>query len=166
MNPEIVPLQEEHFAQLREVLDAVAREGRYLAFLEAPPVEEAFAFYRSILERGCPAVVALDEGRVVGWCDVLFTHGESREHVGIIGLGLLPQFRGRGIGAALMGAAIDAAWARGLTRLELSVRADNDRARRLYGRLGFKVEGAHRNTFRVNGRYFDSFSMALLRDGS
>lgn len=29
--------------------------------------------------------------------------------------------------------------------------------------LGFAVEGTHRHAFRVDGRYFDSFSMALLR---
>lgn len=163
MKADIAPLRDEHFSQLREVLDAVAREGRYLAFLQAPPMEEAFAFYRSILERDCPAVVALANGRVVGWCDVLPTHGESRAHVGIIGLGLMPEYRGRGIGAALMTAALERAWAKGFTRIELTVRADNLRAKRLYERLGFTVEGLHRRTFRVNGEYFDSFFMGLLR---
>jgi putative acetyltransferase len=163
MRAEIARLREEHFAELRVVLDAVAREGRYLAFLQAPPVEEAFAFFRSILERECPHFVALVGGRVVGWCDVLPTHGESRAHVGILGVGLLPEFRGCGNGAALMTSAIDRAWEKGLTRIELTVRTDNIRARRLYERLGFLVEGTHRRAFRVDGEYFDSFSMGLLR---
>lgn len=163
MNADVVPLREEHFAELRGVLDAVAREGRYLAFLQAPPAEEAYAFYRSIIEHHCPGFVALASDRVVGWCDVLPTHGESRAHVGILGIGLLPEFRGLGVGAALTRAAIDRAWEKGLTRLELTVRADNIRAKRLYDRLGFQVEGVNRRAFCVNGQYFDSFSMALLR---
>lgn len=157
MRADIAPLRDEHFSQLREVLDAVARESRYLAFLQAPPMEEAFAFYRSILERDCLAVVAVANGRVVGWCDVLPTRGESRAHVGIIGLGLMPEYRGRGIGAALMTAALERAWAKGFTRIELTVRTDNVRAKRLYERLGFNVEGTLRHAFRVNGEYFDSF---------
>lgn len=163
MKAVVAPLREEHFAELRGVLDAVAREGRYLAFLQAPPVEEAFAFYRSILGRDCPHFVALVSGRVVGFCDVLPTHGEARAHVGILGIGLLPEFRGRGNGASLMTAAIERAWEKGLSRIELTVRTDNTRAKRLYERLGFLTEGTNRRAFCVNGQYFDSFSMGLLR---
>ncbi|MFC5500228.1 GNAT family N-acetyltransferase [Caenimonas terrae] len=163
MRADIVPLRDEHFSQLREVLDAVAREGRYLAFLQAPPLEEAIAFYRNILERECPAVVAVADGRVTGWCDVLPTNGEARAHVGTIGLGLIPEYRGRGIGAALMAEALERAWAKGFTRIELTVRTDNVRAKRLYEGLGFTVEGTLRDAFRVNGEYFDSLFMGLLR---
>lgn len=59
MRADITPLREEHFPELRGVLDAVAREGRYLAFLQAPSVDQAYAFYRGILERDCPHFVAL-----------------------------------------------------------------------------------------------------------
>lgn len=163
MKTDVAPLREEHFAELRGVLDAVAREGRYLAFLQAPPVEEAFAFYRSILDRDCAHFVALVGGRVVGWCDVLPPYGESRAHVGILGVGLLPEFRGSGNGAALMSAAIARAWEKGLTRIELTVRSDNLRAKRLYERLGFAVEGTNRHAFCVDGQYFDAFSMGMLR---
>ena len=163
MKADVVPLRQQHFAGLRGALDAIAREGRYLAFLQAPPEEEAFAFYRSIMERVCTHFVGVFEGQVVGWCDVLPAHGEARAHVGILGVGLLPAFRGCGNGAALMGAAIERAWDKGLTRIELTVRTDNLRAKRLYERLGFTVEGTHRQAFRVGSQSFDSISMALLR---
>jgi putative acetyltransferase len=163
MKATIAPLREEHFAELRSVLDAVAREGRYLAFLRAPPIDEAFAFYRGILDRDSPHFVALASDRVVGFCDVLPTHGEARAHIGILGIGLLPEFRGCGNGASLMTAAIDRAWEKGLARIELTVRSDNIRAKRLYERFGFLTEGTNRRAFCVGGQYFDSFSMGLLR---
>lgn len=163
MEAQIVPLREEHFSRLREVLDEVAREGRYLAFLRAPAAEETFAFYRGLLARDCPAVVAVARGHVVGWCDIGRAPGESRSHAGILGIGLLPAFRGFGIGGALMAAALERAWAKGFTRIELTVRVDNVRARRLYERLGFVTEGTLRRTFHVDGEYFDSFFMGLLR---
>ena len=51
----------------------------------------------------------------------------------------------------------------GLTRIELTVRADNLNAKALYEKLGFVHEGLRRRAMRVDGAYFDSNAMALLR---
>ena len=59
-------------------------------------------------------------------------------------------------------AALQAAWHREMTRIELTVRVDNERARRLYERFGFKVEGRCRRHMFVDGRYEDGYLMALL----
>ena len=71
MSLEIVALSEELFEPLRGVPDTVARERRFLAFTEAPPVEEANMFYRSIVANKPVMAVALSDGRVIGWCDAL-----------------------------------------------------------------------------------------------
>lgn len=159
----IAPTAETHFEGLRLALDAVAREKRYLAFIQAPPVEEAFAFFRNIVANDLCQVVALQDGVVVGWCDVLPTHGEARAHVGTLGIGLVPRARRLGIGSKLMEAAIAGAWARGLSRIELTVRTDNTIAKALYERFGFTVEGIQRRAFCVDGEFFDTCSMALVR---
>lgn len=92
-NPiDIGHLAEPHFEQLRSALDVVAREQRYLALFEAPPPEEAFAFYRELIAHG-QCHVALDQGSVVGWCDIQRVFGQARQHVGVLGIGLLPAFR-------------------------------------------------------------------------
>jgi len=166
MNAVIAPLAEPHFEQLHAVLDAVARERRYLAALEAPPPERSFAFYRSLLAEG-QGHVALVDGRIVGWCDIQSSFGQARAHVGVLGIGLLPHARRHGIGARLLETAIAAAWSRGLTRIELTVRDDNDAARALYEHFGFEHEGVQRRSMQVDGRYHDCFAMALLRrDGA
>ena len=158
----IEPVAPQHFEGLRRALDTVAREKRYLAFTEAPPEQDCRAFYAAIVENGWCQMVALLDGAVVGWCDVLPTHGQARSHVGTLGIGLVPAARRRGIGGQLMKAAIEAAWKTGLTRIELSVRADNPVAKALYERMGFVTEGHHLRSFRVDGVYADSYSMALL----
>jgi ribosomal protein S18 acetylase RimI-like enzyme len=61
----------------------------------------------------------------------------------LLGTGLLPQFRGAGLGRRLILRRLDAARALGLTRVELSVRADNANAIALYRKIGF-VEEAQR----------------------
>ena len=108
-------------------------------------------------------VVALEEGAVVGWCDVLPTYGEARAHVGTLGIGLLPHVRHRGIGSKLMEAAISRAWENGFSRIELTVRTDNENAKALYERFGFTVEGIQRRAIRVDGEFFDAYAMALVR---
>ncbi len=164
MTLSIEPVAERHFPELHAALDTVAREKRYLAFTQAPPAEQAYAFYRYILANGHCQLVALRDGQLVGWCDVLPSHGEARAHVGTLGIGLVHSARHQGIGARLLHAAIDAAWAKGFTRIALSVRADNPNAQALYARFGFEVEGRQRQAYCVEGVFVDGIAMALLRD--
>ena len=166
MNTQIAPLAESHFEPLYGVLDEVAREKRFLALTQAPPREEALAFFRSILEKGQVHVVALLEEEIVGWCDVLPVFGEARQHIGVLGIGLVKRARHQGLGARLMTAALSSAWANGFTRVELTVRVDNHNARALYERLGFQHEGIKRNAFLVDGQYCDSHAMALLHENA
>jgi putative acetyltransferase len=64
-----------------------------------------------------------------------------------------------------MEAAISRAWEKGMTRIELTVRTDNQVARVLYEQLGFKHEGVNRRAFFLDGQYYDSHTMARLREG-
>jgi ribosomal protein S18 acetylase RimI-like enzyme len=121
------------------------------------------AFYENLLKAGCPYFVALCGARVVGWCDVSSVMGESRAHIGVLGIGLLPEARHRGIGLHLMEAAIAKSWSNGLTRIELSVREDNHNAKSLYEKLGFEVEGLRRKASIVGSEVHDVWAMALLR---
>ena len=160
---EICALAESHFGSLREALDAVAREKHYLAFTQAPPWEECLAFYRDIVAHDRCHFVACVDGVVVGWCDVLPTHGQARVHVGTLGIGLVASARHRSLGTALMEATLAKAWAQGFARIELTVRADNANAKALYERMGFQVEGLNVRAFRVDGQDHDTIAMALLR---
>jgi RimJ/RimL family protein N-acetyltransferase len=160
----IMPIAEEHISGFRATVDVVARERRYLSFLEAPPLADTRRFVLRNIEHGYPQFVVLSAEGVVGWCDVL--PNRSRViywHCGTLGVGLLPEFRGKGIGRELMRRTIDAAFAFGLTRIELSVREGNANAIALYKRLGFEVEGLHRNAVCIEGQYENLHSMALLR---
>mgnify|MGYP003576123754 FL=1 len=163
MSHSIVPTAESHFESLYHAFDAVARERKYLAFTEAPPWEQSGAFYRNVLANDFPHFVALQDDAVVGWCDVAPVFGHSRAHIGMLGIALLPQARHLGLGKRLMQAAIAKAWARGLTRIELTVRADNLNAKALYESFGFEPEGVHRRGSCIDGEYHDVWGMALLR---
>jgi ribosomal protein S18 acetylase RimI-like enzyme len=160
---EINPIAEHHIAGFRETLDAVAREQRFLSFLEAPPLEQMRPFVLKNIKAGYPQFVVLIDDRIGGWCDVLpSSHRAVQAHCGTLGMGLLPKYRGHGIGRKLMQWTIDAALAFGFTRIELTVRESNVNAIALYKKLGFETEGLHRKAIRIEGRYENLFSMAFL----
>jgi RimJ/RimL family protein N-acetyltransferase len=159
---EIIAISEAHIESFHRALDTVARERRYLAFLEAPPIESTRSFVLGMIARGQPQFVALSDGDVVGWCDVSRHERPIYAHVGTLGMGLLQPFRGQGIGTQLIRTTLAAAQAAGLTRIELSVYENNASAIALYKKIGFAVEGLSRNAARIDGVYENVIQMALL----
>jgi putative acetyltransferase len=85
-------------------------------------------------------------------------------HVGSIGMAVRDDWQSKGVGTALMEAALDLAdnWLN-LTRVELRVYLDNSAAVALYERFGFEIEGTHRRLAFRNGEYVDAYSMARMR---
>lgn len=82
-------------------------------------------------------------------------------HVGVLSLGVHPDLQRQGIGRAMMLALIAHAESAGLTRLELYVRADNQRAQALYRALGFVEEARRARFVRLeDGRYVDDVIMS------
>jgi len=160
--PAIVPLSEAHIDGFRAAVDSVARELKYLSFLEAPPLPEVRKFVLQNIAAGVPQFVAIEDQRVVGWCDVLPKPRPALRHSGVLGMGVVDAYRGRGIGRKLLDATLRAAKQMGLTRIELTVRTDNARAKRLYESFGFAVEGLCRRHIYIEGTYHDSHLMALV----
>ena len=159
---EIVPIGPEHIESFHRTLDVVARERRYLALLEAPGIEQFRPFVEDVIRQGHAQFAASSDGEVVGWCDVLPKRRPIYAHSGVLGMGLLPAFRGQGIGRRLLQRTLEAARANRLTRVELTVREDNPGAIALYQSMGFAAEGVQRNAFRIDGRYMNLIMMALL----
>lgn len=161
----IVPISAAHAESFRECIDTVAREKRYIAMIEAPPSGSVTAFVLGNIQSDAPQFVALDGERVVGWADVIPSFAQAVAHCGRLGMGVLPGYRGRGIGARLLDACIGKARAKGITRIELDARADNEAALHLYERAGFKWEALKRNAMRFDGVYHDAVQMSLLLPG-
>jgi ribosomal protein S18 acetylase RimI-like enzyme len=158
---EIAPTSE-HIVGFHHVLDSVAREQRYLAFLEAPPIDSLRAFVLENSKKQGLQFVALAAGEVVGWCDVTPKELATYAHGGVLGMGLLPRFRGQGIGTALLRSTLDAARSKGLHRVELTVRESNVVAIGLYKKIGFETEGLQRDAVQVDGVYENVLCMAVL----
>lgn len=116
---------------------------------------------------GTMHLVADVDGRAVGVLELVTWPDEPRHrHVGEVNLvAVHPDWAGRGVGRALMEAALELAddWL-DLRRLSLVVFVDNPIAYELYRRLGFVVEGTMVAYGFKRGTYIDAHLMARLND--
>ncbi|MEQ1638879.1 MAG: GNAT family N-acetyltransferase [Methylococcales bacterium] len=140
----------------------VARELHYLAFLEEPPRDMTIAYVKRNIAENWPHVIALDGDKVIAWADVAPLNRPVFEHAGVLGIGIIPGYRGQGLGRKLVHTVLDAAKKRGLSRVELTVRESNLIAIKLYENFGFFHEDRHINTVKINGEYENHLSMALF----
>lgn len=159
----IVAATESFIPGFQAAVDAVARERRYLGFIAGPPLPQARAFVRSLLAGGGVQFLVISAAdQVVGWCDIIGNPAPGFRHVGRLGMGLLPAYRGRGLGRRLAERTIAAAREAGMERIELDVFASNTGAIVLYQRLGFIAEGIKKRARKLDGVYDDQVFMALL----
>jgi putative acetyltransferase len=107
--------------------------------------------------------VAEVEGAVVGLAGLHVGAGRLR-HSGHVFLFVARDFQSKGIGSRLLEALLDVAdnWLL-LRRIELTVFAENVRAKSLYERHGFVVEGLRKLSVISEGALHDEYLMARYR---
>ena len=138
----------ESFAAVAEERDGIATE---------PPVniEERTALFASSADG---SFVAVADGRIVGLIHVEV----SRHGFGEFGMLVDRDWRGQGVGSALVQAAIGWARGQGLHKLCLEVFAHNTAAIALYRKSGFVEEGRRVKQYRrASGELWDSIIMGL-----
>ncbi|MFT7682441.1 MAG: putative acetyltransferase [Moritella dasanensis] len=111
----------------------------------------------------CYTLVAEYDAKVVGHISVVQSNKARAKHCASLAIAVHPDIHGKGIGKALMNAAIEQAdnWLN-LTRLELEVNEDNLVAISLYKRIGFEVEGTKRLSTFKSGRYINTVIMSRI----
>jgi RimJ/RimL family protein N-acetyltransferase len=145
-------------------VDAVSRERRYLGNTSGFTAEQTRAFIASLSESGGIQIIVVADTQIVGWCDVTPFPFEGMRHVGRLGMGLLPSFRGQGLGRRLVREALNLVFAKTLQRVELEVFASNKIAIGLYEQEGFVMEGRKRFARFLDGAEDDILIMGCLRE--
>ena len=162
----LIPTAEQYADGFNAAVDVVARERKYIGFVEGPSVESTRKFVQDIINGAGVQMLALTPmDHVVGWCDIIRNPHEGFRHVGTLGMGVLPNYRGQGLGKELAVQTIRAARQVGMERIELEVFASNGLAIALYRALGFVTEGTKRRARKLDGQYDDNVLMALI-DGN
>jgi hypothetical protein len=150
---EIRPGQEGDRVPLAELFAAVAEERDGIASEPPVDVEERAAGMR--LDG---MFVAIGSGAVVGSLHV----ARSAFGYGELGMMVALGWRSRGVGSALLAAAIEWGRENGLHKLTLSVFPHNATAIGLYRKFGFVEEGRREKQIRrANGELWDLIEMGL-----
>lgn len=108
-------------------------------------------------------IVAEKGDTIIGNLDVTGAKRQRLQHNGLIGMGMLPEYQHKGLGAVLLQAGID--WANRnpyLKRLWLQVIAGNEPAIKLYEKMGFVQEGLQKNFIKTGeDTYADNLIMGM-----
>jgi len=150
--PEDARAMAELFAAVAEERDGIAAE---------PPVDVG-ARTAQFAASADATLVAVAGDNVVGNIHV----EASRFGFGELGMNVAREWRGRGVGSALLRAAIERAREQGLHKLSLEVWPHNEAALALYRKFGFVEEGRRVEHYRrASGELWDAIVMGLrLRD--
>jgi len=105
-------------------------------------------------------VVGMVDGELVGDLGLERDPHPCSEHVVWVGVSVGREWRGLGVGSALLRTAVGWAAANGVEKLALGVFPENTRALAFYERHGFAREGCRRAHYRRGERYHDEALMA------
>ncbi|MFD1738212.1 ribosomal protein S18-alanine N-acetyltransferase [Bacillus salitolerans] len=106
------------------------------------------AFYNEMVNNPYASYIILQEGNtIIGYCGLWVVMEDAH----ITNIAVLPSYRGRKLGEALLNQAIELAKALGSERLSLEVRVSNHVAQSLYRKLGFQNGGIRKNYYTDNG---------------
>ncbi len=159
----IRPVRLEDLESFHAYSEFIAHERRYWGKTEPKTLPETLEMFNTAITRGVPSLVVLDDEKLIGHADLTVPLGEGHTHLGSLGMGLLPPYRGRGLGFRLLKEIVTAGWKCGLERIELSAYGSNTLAIALYERFGFVFEGRRRRARFLDGEYDDVVIMGLLR---
>lgn len=107
-------------------------------------------------------LIAQDDAQLVGELSLRTLGRRAVQHVATLGMSVKHSHRRKGVGRALMNAAIEWAPSAGIKRIELYVYARNAPAIALYESCGFQIEGTRRGFIREGDTYLDDHVMARL----
>jgi len=137
-----------------KAVDTVAKERKYLGATQGFPLARAREFVQMIVLNNFAQYYAIDNDEVVGWCDILPKSYEGLLHVGVLGIGILSEYRGKGLGTQLLHKAIEhAKQLNHIEKIELDVFESNSAAIALYKKLGFEEEGKREKGRKLDGVY-------------
>lgn len=120
-------------------------------------------WYEERMAAGYPVFVAEKDGKVTGWSAL----NPYKPRIGYrftaeVSIYIAPDYRGQGIGKALLPPLISAARAQGLHTLVAVIDGSNEISMRLHARFGFDKVGQVREAYTKFGVWLDAVYMQLI----
>lgn len=138
-----------------------------LLSLPSEPIETTRAYFLDEPDRKHTFIAELEVDGVnhtVGYICLRLDRNIRKRHKGQVSIAVASEFQTRGVAAKLIDKALYLGfnWLM-LTKIELIVLVENERAIRLYKRHGFEIEGLFKEDTIVNGEYRDVYYMSIIQ---
>lgn len=158
--------QKSDAAQLIHVVKEYIEESEFIPYSKGefdPSLEEEEKWVQSFLDsKNSLLLLAVHQGNIIGNIDFTGLQQKVMYHVARLGMGMLSEWKGLGVGSALLDSALR--WAKNDSPLEviyLEVYANNNnRGLALYKKYGFEESGKRKDIFKVDDNtYIDEIIM-------
>ncbi|MGX7091791.1 GNAT family N-acetyltransferase [Hutsoniella sourekii] len=162
-----VIIRQAEISDARAILNLLCEANQETDFLLVKPKELSLQDEEDIIERFQYAeksillVVEVD-GQIVGLGNLASYGRGHQDHIAQIGLVIISEYWGFGLGKLLVGDLLDFAKSVGLVKITLEVMESNIRAISLYKSYGFNEIGKLSKHVRKDHSYFDAYLMELL----
>jgi RimJ/RimL family protein N-acetyltransferase len=102
-------------------------------------------------------VIAEEDKQLIGYLIAMGGNAKRNKHFVYLVIGVIAEYRGRGIGQLEK-------WAKeqNIHRLELTVVTQNQAGLQLYKKIGFEIEGTKRQSLYINGKFVDEYCMSKI----
>ncbi len=151
---------------LLDFLKAIASETDNLAFsfsdIESLDEADERIFIAELRKSPSVYAAAISDGKIIGTCEIRASRRLRTKHRGELAIAVRKEFWGKGVAQHLFGFAVSEARERGIKKISLSVRKDNERAIAFYKRNGFVSEGTDPMLLFIDGEYIDGEHFGLI----
>jgi RimJ/RimL family protein N-acetyltransferase len=107
-------------------------------------------------------VAEQEKGKLVGYLIAIGGSVKRTKHSTYLVIGILQEYRGRGIGTKLFQRLEEWAINANISRLELTVVTQNEAGITLYKKSGFEIEGIKRKSLMINDEFYNEYFMSKL----
>lgn len=152
--------------KLLDYLEKISAESDFLTFgpgeLHLDIAQEKDTLDSFLIRDNALFLVAEVDDNIIGCLNFSGGSRSRTAHTGEFGISVLQAYWGQHIGKVLLKTLIS--WAHRthiIRKINLRVRMDNVRAKRLYQSAGFVEEGMIKRDLLVNGKFYDSITMGL-----
>jgi RimJ/RimL family protein N-acetyltransferase len=156
------PVVENDGEEIINSVQAIIKEGKYLQKEEPRSLLDEITFIKQVNNLNNMYTAVERKGKVVGIARILRGDLEMKKHTGVFRTWVHPDSQGLGIGREVMNYTLRWGKENDLHKIWLTVFSGNEKAARIYAKVGFQKEGTLKDQVKINGEYEDEIYMSYF----
>jgi|SRR5699024_10500225 len=151
--------------EFTRLIQEVERSAQYMLWESGErdiQPDKQLKMIESIRSKENSTVFVAEENQLVGYLLVIGGNARRNKHSAYIVIGILEDYRGKGVGTLLFKELEQWSLNHNMHRIELTVVTSNEAGISLYKKMGFEIEGRKRDSLFINGEYVDEYYMSKL----